>query len=373
MMNHAVILLFISSLCVVFATVFYQYFRQPETMQTLSRSRHLDGLRGILACCVVAHHSYYTFLWREGGSWGGTDNTLIINLGAVSVSLFFMMSAYLHVLNIFRSPNINWYEFYWARAKRIYPVYLLVMLAVIALTIHFRRIDTHNFVQFVQFLGEWLLFQNAQFQGFQAHLVIAGVQWTLVYEWGMYAVLPVIHMIFHRKICFQAAAWLAIGVAWFIGMHSALNTYWIFVMALPAFLFSKQIQLIIQKYPKLIHFLMLPLTAYIFIATPAYSWEQKGLLMVWFMCVVHGYNFFNLLNLYGLVKLGNMSYSVYLIHGWVLFMWFGVWKMFAFRHGDFMAYAWHLPVIFAVTFVLAHVSWRYVEMPLARKNLFQAA
>ena len=79
-----------------------------------------------------------------------------------------------------------------------------------------------------------------------------------------------------------------------------------------------------QKLPIAIHILMMTLTAYIFVFTKMYSWEQRLLLAIWFGFVAHGYSFANLLNYRGLTKLGDLSYAIYLLHGMVIFMWFGV-------------------------------------------------
>ena len=113
---------------------------------------------------------------------------------------------------------------------------------------------------------------------------------------------------------------------------------------------------------------MIPLTVYLFAATKAYSWEQRLWLALWFTILAHGYSFGGLLNLRGLTKLGDLSYAVYLIHGMVIFMWFGVWKMFPFGHGNFAAYLLHLPLVFAAAVLLSWLGNRFIEMPFARKH-----
>lgn len=365
-MNHAISLFLMGILCTtIMAWLCAKIFRQPENAQQ-NRSLQLDGLRGVLACAVVAHHFYYNFTWREGGAWGA-NSLFIINLGAVSVSLFFLMSAYLHIVKIRHSPDMDWRAFYIARAKRIYPLYVAVFLCVCAITVWFKPLNSHNFGEFMKFSAQWLLFQNSSFQGFQSHLIIAGVQWTLVYEWAVYAMMPLIHMIYHRKIIFQPAAWVAILVAWWIVLwHSELRYYWLFILALPAVVLGDKIQAALKQFPKIFHVFMLILTAYVFTQTVAYSWEQRVLLAVWFAVVAHGYSFANLLNHRGLAKLGDLSYAIYLLHGMVIFMWFGVWKMFAFKQGDFAVYLWHFPVILLAAVALAYLGNRFVEMPFAR-------
>ncbi len=366
-MNHTVLLLLIVLLCLMSTVAVCALFRQPEKSGH-ARSGQLDGLRGVLACLVVAHHAYYNFIWREGGSWGAAGNGLIMNLGAVSVSLFFLMSGFWHIQKVMQTPKMDWQAFYWGRIKRIYPVYAVVFLAVAAVTVWFRPLNANNIVDFLWFSVQWFLFQNAAFEGFQSHLVIAGVQWTLVYEFGMYAFLPLLHMIYHRQLSAQWVAWLAILLSWWIFSHSVLQMYSLFALALPAIFLAKPVRYLRCRWPWLVHILMLVLTVYVFAFAGAYSWQQKMALMVWFMFVAQGYSFGNLLNLYGLRKLGDMSYGVYLIHGLVLFMWFGVWRMFDFGRGDFVGYVLQLPLIYALVLVLSAWSLRYVELPLVRRH-----
>lgn len=357
MNQDVVILLMVSGLC-LWAMCFWlgRLFRQPENA---GRYPQLDGLRGILAWAVIAHHSYYNYTWREGGAWGAPHLT-IVNLGAVAVSLFFMLSAYFHLHKIRHSPHINWREFYMGRAKRIYPLYCAVFAVVVAITLCFRPFDASDLARFSL---QWLLFQNASYQGFQSHLIIAGVQWTLVYEWAVYTILPLFHMLYHRKFTWQIVAWLAMAFSvWAMVFHTQTRFLWLFVLATPAVVFAKMFQKILQAAPKYVMFLILMIfTVYIFTATAAYSWTQRLCLALLFAFIANGFSYGHLLKQNGLIKIGEWSYAIYLLHGLVLFMWFGVWKMFAFGRGDFGQYVAHLPLIFSGSVLLAFAANRHIE------------
>lgn len=368
-MSHTTILLMATLTCIILAAIACQtIFRQPENATDHARSHQLDGLRGVLACAVISHHFFYTYSKYEWGGWGRNGSIMIANLGAVSVSLFFLMSAYLHILKIFRMPEINWREFYIARIRRIYPLYFAVFLLAMTITLSMAPIHSNNFMAFLQFAGKWLLFQSTHFENVST-LMIAGVQWTLVYEWGIYTILPLIHMIYHRKIQFQAAAWIAIALSyWIIVYHSTLDYYWLFILALPAIWLAQPIQFVLKNYPHFIHLLMIPLSIYLFSQTRAYSWEQRILLAIWFAFVAHGYSFSNILNNKGLVKLGELSYAIYLVHGLVLFIWFSIWKMFTFQQGNFIGYVWHLPIIYTAAIICAYLGNRFVEQPFSKRR-----
>lgn len=252
-----------------------------------------------------------------------------------------------------------WREFYWSRAKRIYPLYLAIFVLVAMISLSFRPFEWGAWWRFT---GQWLLFQNASYQGFQSHLIIAGVQWTLVYEWAVYTILPLMHMIYHRKITWQWVAWLAIVFSgWVIYFHTQTRYFWLFALALPAVCLRPVLSRLVQSFSRSSLISMILLTIYIFAYTPAYSWEQRLCLMIWFAMLISGFDFKGLLQHQGLVKLGEWSYAIYLLHGLVLFMWFGVWKMFDFGRRDFVGYLWHLPWVFCCSFVLAYVGNRYIE------------
>lgn len=73
MNNHTITLLLATTFCTAIATLLCaRLFKQPATSH--NRSHQLDGLRGVLACAVIAHHFYYNFTWREGGQLGRIAN-----------------------------------------------------------------------------------------------------------------------------------------------------------------------------------------------------------------------------------------------------------------------------------------------------------
>lgn len=367
MQNHAGLLVAVGGLCLILSSYLVKLVLtriNPNALATRGLA-HLDGLRGVLAFCVIAHHSYYNFTWREGGAWGAKSLT-IVNLGAVAVSLFFMLSAYFHLHKIRTSPEINWREFYWARAKRIYPLYLVVFVVVLGITLAFRPVNGHDLFAFS---WKWLLFQQTSYQGFQSHLIIAGVQWTLVYEWAVYMILPLFHMAYHRKITKQMVAWLAILLAiWVMWFHTHSRFLWIFLLAIPAVLCQKWIRNIFQAASKIVGLILVLLTVYVMLKTVPYSWEQRLLLCVLFAFMVNGFSYWQLLSHEGLVKIGEWSYAIYLLHGLILFMWFGVWQIFAFGHGQFVYYLAHLPLIFGASVILAFLANRYIEQWFWKKK-----
>lgn len=80
------------------------------------------------------------------------------------------------------------------------PLYAVVTVVVIFLTLVDVNYAEYNLKQIYKWLEGWILF-NGKFLGdFPSTLIIAGVNWTLIYEWGFYFSLPILHAIFHKKI-----------------------------------------------------------------------------------------------------------------------------------------------------------------------------
>ena len=106
---------------------------KEQTKYTLPHLRELDGIRGIAVLLVFFHHVCFTSIRPEG--W----NAFIVSLfhfsefGMTGVDIFFVLSGFLITSLLIRARQSRAYylDFYWKRALRILPVYLLCMLGVL--------------------------------------------------------------------------------------------------------------------------------------------------------------------------------------------------------------------------------------------------
>lgn len=78
-----------------------------------------------------------------------------------------------------------------------------------------------------------------------------------------------------------------------------------------------------QTKPAITHIVVCTLSIIALFLTEAYSWPQMLSLAVIFSFIVCGYSF-GVLNHKGLKVLGEISYSIYLVHGLVLYILFTV-------------------------------------------------
>ncbi len=129
------------------------------------------------------------------------------NLGKGSVILFFMISSFLFynkVLAIEKSP-LDWPRFAISRLLRLTPLYLCAMaLLIIEVAIASQWHVNDTPVMLLKSILSWIGFTISGSpdinQVKNTSLIIAGVTWSLVYEWIFYAALPLIALFSARKV-----------------------------------------------------------------------------------------------------------------------------------------------------------------------------
>lgn len=140
----------------------------------------LDGIRGIAALMVLFHHLLFTSI-PNPAQW----NTLVVmasslgHAGGYGVDLFFVLSGFLitSLLLLDRaSPNYYW-NFYWKRVLRILPLYLVVLICLVAVMPQSWRYALLSLVFLANFAQ---LF----------HIASAGPFWTLAIEEQFYLLWP---------------------------------------------------------------------------------------------------------------------------------------------------------------------------------------
>lgn len=151
--------------------------------QTLRHIPELDGVRGLAAVIVFFHHACFSMLhpeWQSG--WPPLIVALsnIFHYGNTGVDLFFVLSGFLIttiLINEKRSPRY-YQDFYWKRALRILPLYILV-LGIALVTLH----------QYGYVLLSLLFIVN-----FAAplHVTSDGPFWTLAIEEQFYLLWPTV-------------------------------------------------------------------------------------------------------------------------------------------------------------------------------------
>lgn len=287
-----------------------------------NRNARIDALRGILAMSVFSHHFALTYHWKKTGLWGIADNTFISNLGTVSVSMFFLITGYLFSNIILNSNDIKWWRFVKNRIFRIMPSYLVTVMVIY--TTYLMEADEVAEVECLLRSALYsAIFVTKILGSYDLMKVTSGVQWTLVYEVIFYLSLPILHMIFSKRVSGRLMI-VSFIAAIIIGLYSKTTyiyeqLFYLFLLGAGVFFISKSIMVEKLSASKMCSVITFILIVYCLLFTRYWSIQQMLICSVCFIFIVNGCDVFGILNSNTLKKIGDISYSLYLTHGVVLY------------------------------------------------------
>ena len=322
-------------------------------------SPEIDGLRGLLAFGVFIHHASIWYHFLRTGSWVAPDSRLYTHLGQSTVSLFFMITGFLFFGKLQKSKNqtIDWLRLYVSRCLRIIPLYLAVMLIgalIIALIRHSGGVNP--------MAPPWN-------EKSLTALYTAGVTWTLSYEWKFYFALPLLASLF-VKVPLQ---WIlfAIGMLLVTGAHKALDIYALTFLgggvALWLGRFNRWKTFSRSGWGSTLALLGLIIAIEGF--DTAYAIEPLLILTLTFSLLANGASLWGLLSA-GISRVfGEITFSLYLLHGPILFVFFQFFigmgnaaKMHA------LSYWLTLSALVPVLLIASMLSFVLIERPSMQKT-----
>ena len=337
------------------------------------RFASIDGLRGFLALAVFMHHSVIWFVFLRTGSWVAPPSPLFRQFGDSAVALFFMITAFLFtskVLNAEHKP-IEWTRLYVGRFMRLLPMYAVAISAlwVIAwlLTGRHRHVGWSTlFDEFVRWVG-FTIGGQPDVNGLPATgLVMAGVAWSLPYEWWFYLSLPVLAWLLRRKtpapaLLLGAVTVILVSEGWSLAPERLLP----FVGGVVSAWLVRDDRFRALATRRVMGLAVIAaLVATVQFTQTAYSALGVSLLFIAFALISAGNDVFGLLSLPTSRTLGEVTYSMYLIHGLLLTI------TFRFIFGMQAAAHWsplhHWVVILGLAVILVILSYccfRFVEVP----------
>lgn len=284
----------------------------------------LDGLRGLLASFVFFHHAMIWYFYLKNGIWQSPPSRLFEYFGSGSVLMFFMITAFLFfskISNSSRTKKFDWLRLYISRFLRITPLYLfavLVMFGIVAFETQFTLVD--DIGELRENAIHWLFFgllSLHDLNGIDAMMVFAGVIWTLPYEWTFYFLLPVWGIIYRIKIPIWCYLIAIIGII----LATKNRIYLPFLLGiLTVYLRPLPIFQAIAKH-SIGGLIVLTCCALpIFLSLDPIDWKAQLFLFLAFTLIVAGNNIFGLLSALPIRRLGDISFSIYLIHPLVLYI-----------------------------------------------------
>lgn len=314
----------------------------------------LDGWRGLSILFVLATH-----LLPLGPKFLRLNETA----GPIGMSLFFTLSGFLIANFLIHRPNV--YDFVIRRFFRIIPLAWLYL----AIALPFLGATTDSYLPHLLFYGNWPLYEGATHLSF-----VAGTShfWSLCVEMQFYVGIALLVLILKDR-ALLLIPFICLCITFYRvndGVHIAINTYYrideILVGVIVALAYNNKFGELLPRFFEWVN------PYYIFIILIVSCHPDSGFmnyLRPYLAATVVASTLYNpapslakFLNLRILVYLASVSYALYVIHPVLTHTWLG--------SGETIEKYAKRPLLFAVLFLLAHISTFYYEkywISLAKK------
>lgn len=334
----------------------------------------VDGLRAVAVLAVVFYHAGFT-------SFGG---------GYVGVDVFFVISGYLITSIIhsqIESGKFSLANFYERRCRRILPALTAVVIFTVvgAQLLHPKQV-----VDFAQSLVATAVFSSNILFYIESGYFDTAVEfkpllhtWSLAVEEQFYIFFPLLLLLIAKYFSGRYAAWLSVIAA--ISLVLSIVTMWwdpsaaFYLIPTRAWELLLGSLLAIGLIPDCKHKRardLLSLSGFLLIAYSVFFYTKEtafpgvaaipptfGTALIIY-AGINGYSFFGkILSLAPIVFIGRISYSLYLWH-WPIF----VFTKYYLIHDLAVE---QTVVMLGITFLIAVVSWRYVEEPFRSKRFLE--
>lgn len=329
-----------------------------------NRNYNIDGLRYLLAAFVAFHHNSYSEFFFKTGNWKINDNSTAY-IGTFGVAVFFMITGYLFGDIKLQS---NWKTFFTKRFLRIFPMCIVSSIFCIALAAYIgKNIAQTSYSDILYWFDGGITGIKPALFGYQhTNLINAGVTWSLYWEWAFYFSLPLLSSLFNKKytvgLCIAAIAFLINILPTF-----KIPTYNIsFLLFFATGILVKNLKLTItNRFKKIKNILAIFILFYcIFLSgkTSAYNFYSCILIGIFFYLITSGSTLFGILTSRGFLRLGDASYSIYLLHG---IGWFIMNKFIFHYNAQDNKYFYYIIQTLA-WYMICYVSlltYKYIEAP----------
>ena len=290
----------------------------------VSRNGSLDGFRGGLALSVVLYHSNITYFYYQNHQWSGSHSHFLNILGNGAVIFFFIITGFLFWEMVLRKNGVGSIKHFFAqRIKRLMTMFL-VSLLFIFLVAFFQ--SKYTLVEILNNLYNKILFllhinnSNLSVTGIgNMSIINAGVFWTLIYEWKFYIIFPIVSLFFIH--IFKMWRWFPV-LAFLVVLIFLQDSIWT-LFSLGMMSASIKHQFDIKVNIKLIPFILILMIIGLFFFKEPYNLGWYVLAFSIFTAIFSlKLENFRILDFKPLKLMGVMSYSIYLLHGILLWITF---------------------------------------------------
>ena len=182
----------------------------------------LDHLRFFAASLVFAHHFSFDIVPSPSNGWLQYIAESWLRWGSNGVSLFLVLSGFIFV-TICRDKEIIYHKFIINRVLRIFPLLIVVMLLLLTTArATWSPLDLLRFIFLQMNTGNAVTGWGSEFLPF-------GITWTIAVEFQFYLLFPLLLVIFRKKDGLQSIFWM-IGtfclLRLFLGMSKGPEIYY---------------------------------------------------------------------------------------------------------------------------------------------------
>ena len=341
---------------------------------------YIDSMRGIAILMVLAVH-FTIFLEFYSIEHLPISIENILYSGKYGVALFFIVSAF----TLFRSLDVRqecgYKAYYFRRFFRIAPVYYLVLIVAFSISdgqsYYMEDVDSGNSIFN---LFSHMFFINGFFTNYFNSIL--GVEWTIFVEVSFYMILPLIYI--YKKYLLQITVFfLLLALIGFIAPKiikftelERIHLYfspiiWFVVFAFGGLIYKYHnnnfIKSISIKYKSLIIIsLALMFIVLSYVKIPGIALIFSFILGLFF--ILNSYNNITIFNNIILKKIGELSFSIYLIHfpiiGYIKNNLRGG-ELIVFEN-QILNYVLLCSFVFIIILILSAITYRFVEQPFIK-------
>ncbi|CAN7246436.1 acyltransferase family protein [Massilia sp. LjRoot122] len=335
--------------------------------------QNLQVLRALAALLVVVHH--FLLANRDSGQGGIANFFYLSEVGACGVDLFFCISGFVMLGSIAKKGDFSPAEFATGRVIRIIPAYWIVSTLFIAL-VGLNHISKSGFGPTLAkslfspdfILSSYLLIPviNPE-SGYLQPFLAQG--WTLSYELYFYVLLMCAAVLAKAnpvRTAVLGGFYLLAGLLVFWRAEGAIGTFFgnsivlEFVLGMGVFILARKTR-VLGVQAILLGFVLLAATALFKVENRVLLWGIPSALILYGFVALEG-----VLRAPRLLKaMGDASYSLYLTHGVLTYIYGGLLKRGWFASTTKQNIAVLGGTVVAV--LLAFVFYRFVEKPLLER------
>lgn len=290
------------------------------------RFSSIDGLRGYLAFGVYIHHGAVWHDFLRTGEWRHPDSFFYTNMGHVSVILFFMITGFLFWSKLLRgrSEPIDWFKLFLSRFLRLQPLYffalaLLVVTVAILSEFHLQAPVLSTCKELLRWSA---LSALPDLNGFEnTYIIIAGVTWSLRFEWWFYLALPLMALLVSAAVP-RRYIFGSLLIAGLLTYRMQPNPIYLSAFGggiIAAYLVQYNLIPSLARGTPGSAVVVVILAVSVTCFPTAYQILPIALLTVAFSMIVAGNTLFGILEWAPSRYIGQLTYSIYLLHGILLF------------------------------------------------------